>query len=115
MYLLTWNSAKSRIEATFGGRISKKEATHFSDELKSLLAARDDADFKVLVDLSTINSMPKKVEESLLESREVCLSSGAKNVTYITGDEEKAQLRRSQRMEQVLDGSEQYVPYLHAS
>ncbi len=36
---------------------------------------------------------------------------GAKKVTFVTGDTEKAQEKTAERMDKVMEGTEQYVAY----
>lgn len=115
MYYLTWNPDAQQIEATFGGSVTKAEVTRFSDELRHLLMMKDGADFRVLMDVSTVNSISKKTEASLDDTRDACLFGGAKRVTVVTGDVERAQERTTERMTQVLDGTEQYMPFLKAA
>lgn len=111
MYLLTWNSLDSRIEASFGGSVTSEEVARFGNELQAFLERMRGEAFRVLVDFSTVNDMPKKVEKSLGDSREACLEYGAEKVTFVTGDPDKAEAMTAGRMQNVLEGREQYLPF----
>ena len=109
MYVLTWNSQQGQIEANFGGYVSKKEATAFTDELRSHLLDRGEAPFSVLVDYSTASKLDKDVQRMLEEARETCLFSGAAKITFITRDEHEASALTTHRLQSVLEGRERYT------
>lgn len=114
MYLLTWNPDGRRFEATFGGIVTPQEADRFLAELLRVMKERED-DFRVMIDLSTVHDLSKKVERNLLSVRKHCLDSGAEKVTYLTGDLHTADTLTSERMSHVLEGLEQYLAYPKAA
>lgn len=111
MYLLTWNPDESRIEASFGGCITKGEATVFEEELTEMVKSMQGQEFKVLVDYATASRMEEPVKEQLEQCRERCIFGGASKVTFVTRDEREAQNYTSNRIQEVLEGREEYVAY----
>lgn len=111
MYLLNWNPDEKRIEASFGGFVSRGEALVFADELREMLVERRDTSFSLVVDYSTASRLDENVNEIFAETRETCLFSGADKITFIARDESEASRMTSARLQQVLEGREEYVAY----
>ena len=114
MYLITFNSYNQRIEACLGGCPTSDEAKQFKKELTDMMDGCPGG-FSVVVDLSTINSMTKNVEKTLVSCRSVCHDYHADRVTFITGDPDQAAAQQADRMKHVLEGTEQYLPYQRVS
>jgi len=111
MYLLTWNPNESRIEASFGGCITKGEAVVFDEELTDMVKSMEGQRFSVLVDYATASRIDEPVKEMLDQSRERCIFGGAAKVTFVTRDEREAQTYTNKRLQEVLEGREEYVAF----
>ncbi len=111
MYLLTWNPDESRIEASFGGCITKGEALVFEDELTDLVQTVKGQGFSVLVDYATASRLEDSVRGELDKCREICVFGGATKVTFVTRDEGEARTYTDRRLQEVLEGREEYVAY----
>lgn len=111
MYLLTWNPDIDRIEACFGGRVSKPEAQSFLVDLRHMLESKHGQCFKVMFDLCMAEKTTKPVETVLAEARDLCTEAGASRVTFVIASDDDARRRTSERMDGVLQGREQYVSY----
>lgn len=109
MYLLTWNPKEHQIEASFGGRITRREAIHFAEEFLAIMDQH--TEFQVLIDFSTITGMTDCARDILDDCRESAIYSGAEKVTFITRDEREARRMTEQRLQQVMDGRERYISY----
>jgi len=111
MYLLNWNPNESKIEASFGGHVSVGEANVFAEELRELVVAATDTSFVIVVDWSTASRMDQAVLDVLETARETCLFAGSQKVTFVTRDETEAANLTNRRLQQVLEGREEYVAY----
>ncbi|MBS1709824.1 MAG: hypothetical protein JSS65_14015 [Armatimonadetes bacterium] len=111
MYLLTWNPDESRIEASFGGCITKGEAVVFDEELTDMVKSMQGQIFSVVVDYATASRIEDRAKELLNECRERCIFGGAHKVTFVTRDEREAQDYTNNRLQAVLEGREEYVAY----
>lgn len=111
MYLLNFNPTENKIEASFGGFVSVGEATVFADELRELVLQNSEMQFCLVVDCSTASRMEPAVLSILEESRDACLFSGAQKITFIARNELEAEAHTNRRLQQVLEGREEYVAY----
>jgi len=111
MYLLNWNPTESKIEASFGGYVSVGEATVFAEELRDLIVEAKGNLFAVVVDWSTASRMDSAVLDVLETARESCQFSGASKVTFVARDESEATFLTNRRLQQVLEGKEEYLAY----
>lgn len=111
MYLMTWNPENSQIEASFGGHITKVEATSFGQDIHDMLISKQDHPYEVMVDYSTASTLDKGVADIFGEIRETCLLSGASRVTFITRSEDEAATLTNSRLGDVLQGRERYMAY----
>ncbi len=111
MYLLNWNPTESKIEASFGGYVSVGEANVFAEELRDLVVAMTDSNFVLVVDWSTASRMEQAVLDVLETAREACLFSGSQKIIFVTRDETEAANLTNRRLQQVLEGREEYVAF----
>jgi hypothetical protein len=111
MYLINWNPEASRIEASFGGCITNGEAEVFLEELHEQLSQRQGRDFSMVLDFAMCKRLDAGVLETFHSAREACRVAGAKKVVFVARDEKEAVALTDSRLQQVLDGREEYVPY----
>ncbi len=111
MYLLTWNPEQNRIEASFGGFISNGEAIVFQEELTELLREKAHQLFNIMVDYATASRLDDKVRDILEECRESAIFAGAAKVIFVTRDDSEAHAWTDNRLQQVLEGREEYVAF----
>ena len=115
MYLINWNPSASRIEASFGGCVTNGEAEVFMEELCEQLDQRKGREFSLLLDFATTKRLDKNVLDTFATVREQSLIAGAKKVVFVARDENEATDMIDSRLQQVLDGTEEYVPYRYAA
>lgn len=111
MYLINWNPTASRIEASFGGCITNGEAEVFLDELREQLAQRQGREFSLVLDYAMCKRLDAKVLETFNSAREASQIAGATKVTFVARDENEAVSLTDSRLQEVLNGNEEYVPY----
>jgi hypothetical protein len=111
MYLINWNPNASRIEASFGGIITNGEAEVFLDELREQLAQHQGREFSLVLDFAMCKRLDPKVLETFNSAREASRIAGAKKVTFVARDENEAVTLTDARLQEVLNGQEEYVPY----
>ena len=111
MYLINWNPSKSRIEANFGGCITKAEADVFLEELSEHLAKCHGQEFGFMLDFATVRRMDESVLDQFCSARDASQSAGAKKVVFVARDEREAVGLTESRLQQVIDGKEEYMPY----
>ena len=115
MYLINWNPSESRIEANFGGCITKGEADVFLEELTEYLARCRGKEFGFMLDFATVRRMDDNVLDTFCVARDVSQSAGAKKVVFVARDEREAVNLTEGRLQQVIDGKEEYIPYRFAA
>ena len=115
MYLINWNPNKSRIEANFGGCVTQGEADVFLEELSEHLAKCQGMEFGLMLDFATVRRMDDSVLEKFCTARDASQSAGAKKVVFVARDEREAVGLTESRLQQVIDGKEEYIPYRHAA
>lgn len=115
MYLINWDPSVKRIEASFGGCITNGEAEVFLEEFREQLSACKGQDFCVVLDYATTKRLDSNVLEAFAAAREDGWSAGAKKVIFVARDESEAVALTDSRLQHVLDGREEYVPYRWAA
>lgn len=111
MYLIHWNQAINRIEASLGGRITTTEAKVFTDELVEMLRTLGTDEFSFMLDYSTASALEPGAADVLQRAQSYCLLHGARKLTFVARDQEEAELMIGQRLQQVLEGTEEYITY----
>ncbi len=115
MYLINWNPNASRIEASFGGCITNGEAEVFLDELREQLAQCQGREFCLVLDFATTKRLDPHVLETFASAREASRIAGASKVIFVARDEDEAVALTDSRLQEVLNGREEYVPYRWAA
>lgn len=87
------------------------EARVFADELHEILSERQGSLFSVSLDYATTSRLEEGVRDIFQACRERCCFAGAAKITFVTRDENEAHRLISTRLQQVLDGSEEYVAF----
>lgn len=109
MYLINWNPDSSKLEATFGGRVTAGEASVFSDEMSGYLSHCGDKKFTLVLDYATTSRMDDGVMDSLRTVCDAGLAAGAAKVSFIARNEQEAIMLTDSHLQAVLDGREEYL------
>jgi len=115
MYLINWDPSAKRIEASFGGCITNGEAEVFLEELREQLVQCQGDEFCMVLDYATTKRLDSHVLEAFATARKAGWDAGAKKVVFVARDENEAVALTDSRLQQVLDGLEEYVPYRWAA
>jgi len=115
MYLIDWNHDTQRIEASLGGHITLTEAKVFTDDLIERLKPLVDEDFSFQLDYSKASRLDPGVSDVLQRAQSYCQLHGARKITFIAKDDYEAELLIGQRLQQVLEGVEEYVVFRSAA
>lgn len=115
MYLINWDPSEKRIEASFGGCITNGEAEVFLEEFREQLSACQGQEFCVVLDYATTKRLDSNVLEAFAAARQDGWNAGAKKVVFVARDENEAVALTDSRLQHVLEGREEYVPYRWAA
>ena len=115
MYLINWNPNASRIEASFGGCITNGEAEVFLEELREQLAQCQGREFSLVLDFATTKRLDAHVMDTFISAREASRIAGATKVVFVARNEDEAVSLTDSRLQEVLNGREEYVPYRWAA
>lgn len=111
MYILNWNPSVRQVEASFGGAVTAAEAEVFLEDFRALVVSDDVRDFDLLIDYAKVSRMDDGIREVLDSAREMAQFSGARKVTVVARDEADAESWTNVRLQQVLEGTEEYVAF----
>ena len=111
MYLISWNPGKHQIEASFGGYITNGEAKVFLEEMTEYLRMHSDGEFSILIDYATVRRMDDEVLTSFESARDAGQFAGAEKVTFVARNDRGAEDSNDDRLQQGLEGQEEYVAY----
>ncbi|MFQ3667481.1 MAG: hypothetical protein SNJ74_12925 [Fimbriimonadaceae bacterium] len=109
MYLISWNEADGRIEASLGGRVPLDEMQVFTQDLEQFIEDLDGQPYTVLLDYSRSRPFDRECRQSLAAFQEWALEQGCvKWVNVVRDAEEQADIV-TRRFAAVMDGTEDYV------
>jgi hypothetical protein len=111
MYILSWNPGEARLEASFGGALTRAEADVFVDELREMLLDLGTERFDLVMDYALTSRMDDGVMDRLFEARATGLFAGAQCVTFVTRSEDEVIDLMDNRLNEVLEGKERYVAF----
>lgn len=109
MYLINWNNEAASLEASFGGRLTLGEAQVFCEELQGYLGKCPKGVFSLTLDYATTSRLDEGAIDCLRTARDAALLAGANKVCFIARSEQEALDLTESRLQQVLDGREEYV------
>ena len=115
MYLINWNPNESRLEASFGGCITNAEAEVFLEELNEYFESCKGKEFSLVLDYATVKRLDDKVLDKFHSAREAGQFAGASKTVFVARDEKEATELTDARLQQVIEGREEYVPYRWAA
>lgn len=115
MYLINWNPNESRLEASFGGCITNGEADVFLDEIQEYFEQCKGKDFALILDYATVKRLDDNVLDRFSNAREAGQFAGASKTVFVARDEKEATELTESRLQHVIEGREEYVPYRWAA
>ena len=115
MYLINWNPGSSRLEANFGGCITEGEASVFLEELQEQLDQVTGQEFSLVLDFATTKRLENGVMDLFCAARKASQVAGASKVVFVAHDEAEAVDLTDSRLQEVLEGREEYVSFKYAS
>ena len=115
MYLINWNPNESRLEASFGGCITNGEAEVFFEELREYFENCKGKEFDLVLDYATVKKMDDHVMDTLYSARDAGQFAGASRTIFVARDEKEATDLTDERLQFVIEGREEYVPYRWAA
>jgi hypothetical protein len=109
MYLLSWIEEEARVEASLGGRVTCDEMSVLFEELREVIETVQARPYLLQLDYSKARSFDTATLLILNELKDFCLANGAAMIATILEDEDDLVTHTSVRLQQVMEGSEQFV------
>lgn len=109
MYLMSLFAEKAIVEASLGGHVTADEVNAFASELDEFLLALNVQKYNLLLDYSKASMMTGQAAVAMEEIKDRCLDTGAMKIVTVAQDQDEANRQTSIRIQNVLDGREQFV------
>lgn len=109
MYLISWNEADGRIEASLGGRVLLDEMVVFTEELEHFIEDLAGEPYTVLLDYSRSRPFDHECRRSLAAFQEWALERGCVKWVNVIRDAEEQAEAVTHRFAAVMEGTEDYV------
>lgn len=113
MYLVSVLDDNPVIEASLGGRIDWVEMKTFGEELEELFEDWNGEPFYLLLDYSKAATFDRQTQNVLNVLKEKALEHGAAKVFSVPHEDSELEDHVSGRMQQVLEGKEEFLLYAH--
>lgn len=108
MYLVTVQEDRAIVEASLGGRIDSFEMRAFAEDLEEVLESLGANQFYLLIDHSRAKSFDGEAAMILSDLKDKAFDFGAEKIVTLAGDEEDIARHTTSRLQQVLEGREQF-------
>jgi hypothetical protein len=108
MYLVTVQEDRAVVEASLGGRIDKLEMRAFAEDLEEVLESLGASRFYLLIDHSRAKNLDIEAATILSDLKDKAFDFGAEKIVTMASDEEDIARHTTARLQQVLEGREQF-------
>ncbi len=108
MYLVTVQEDRAIVEASLGGRIDSLEMRAFAEDLEEVLESLGPSSFYLLIDHSRAKNLDGEASMILSDIKDKAFEFGAEKIVTMAGDEEDVARHTTARLQQVLEGREQF-------
>jgi anti-anti-sigma regulatory factor len=109
MYLVSLYEKESIVEASLGGRVTADEIAVFGEELLDLVLTFENKPFTLLLDHSKTKRFDGNAVQALCDVKDQCHAAGAALIVCAPIDEQDQVIHETARIQQVLEGSEQFM------
>lgn len=113
MYLVSVLDDQPVIEASLGGRVDLLEMKTFAEDLEDMFRDWSGQPFYLLLDYSKAATFDGKTREALNALKEKAFEQGAVKVFSVPHEDSELDEHVSGRMQQVLEGREEFLLYAH--
>lgn len=108
MYLVTVQEDRAIVEASLGGRIDKLEMRAFAEDLEEVLESLGANRFYLLIDHSRAKNLDGEAAMILSDLKDKAFDIGAEKIVTMASDDEDVARHTTARLQQVLEGREQF-------
>jgi hypothetical protein len=108
MYLVTVQEERAIVEASLGGRVDSLEMRAFAEDLEEVLESLGASRFFLLIDHSKAKSFDGEAAMILADLKDKAFDCGAEKIVTLAGDEDEIARHTTTRLQQVLEGREQF-------
>ena len=113
MYLVSVLDDQPVIEASLGGRVDLVEMKTFADELEEFFEDLEGQPFYLLLDYSKAITFDAQSTLVLNALKEKAFECGAAKIFSVPHEDAELEEHVSARMQQVLEGREEFLAYAH--
>jgi len=108
MYLVTVQEEQAVVEVSLGGRVDSHEMRAFAEDIEEVLESLGASRFYLLIDHSKAKSFDGEATMILSQLKDKAFSFGAEKIVTLTSDENEIARHTTARLQQVLEGREQF-------
>lgn len=108
MYLVTVQEENAVVEVSLGGRVDSHEMRAFAEEIEELLESLGTNHFYLLIDHSKAKSFDGETSMILAQLKDKAIDLGAEKIVTLATDENDVARQTTSRLQQVLEGVEQF-------
>lgn len=108
MYLVTVQEEQAVVEVSLGGRVDSHEMRAFAEDIEEVLESLGANKFYLLIDHSKAKSFDGEATMILSQLKDKAFEFGAEKIVTLAADENEITRHTTSRLQQVLEGREQF-------